>query len=178
MNPIPSPRFLLRTLLVAGTALGAVSLQAEVKVATPFTSHMVLQREMKVPVWGTAEAGENVTVEFAGQKKTATATSDGKWRVDLEVLATSTEGRTMTISGSKTADTIKFDDVLVGEVWLASGQSNMVFPVQAGGPYVLANSAGEIAAANYPLMRMFTANDTKSYGVQTTVRNSGLLSNN
>jgi len=169
MNPIPSPRILIKTLLVAASAMSAAILHAEVKVATPFTSHMVLQREMKVPVWGTADAGENVTVEFAGQKKTALATIDGKWRVDLDVLATSAEGRTMTVTGSATSAPVKFDDVLVGEVWLASGQSNMVFPVQAGGPYTLVNSAGEIAAANFPQIRMFTARDTKSYSVQTSV---------
>ncbi len=175
MLPTPASRIFLKSLLIVGVALSAVTLRADVKLATPFSSHMVLQREMKVPVWGTADAGESVTVEFAGQKKTVQAAADGKWRVDLEVMAASAESRTMTVSGSKTATPVKFDDVLVGEVWLASGQSNMVFPVKAGGPYTLVNSDGEIAAAKYPLVRMFTANDTKSYDVQTTVRNSGWL---
>ena len=66
--------------------LSAGPLLAEVKLASPFTSHMVLQREMKVPVWGTAESGEAVTVEFAGQKVSATTSADGKWRVDLKPI--------------------------------------------------------------------------------------------
>ena len=115
--------------------LSAGPLLAEVKLASPFTSHMVLQREMKVPVWGTAESGEAVIVEFAGQKVSATAGADGKWRVDLKPMEASAESRTFTVTGSKTAQPIALDDVLVGEVWLASGQSNMVFPVAGkGGP--------------------------------------------
>jgi sialate O-acetylesterase len=154
-------------------ALLASSLHAEVKLATPFANHMVLQREMKVPVWGTADNGETVTVEFAGQKKTVVA-ADGKWRVDLDALTASADGRSLTVTGSSTAQPIKLDDVLVGEVWLASGQSNMVFPVTASGPYHgLINYEGEIAAANYPQIRMFTGTDTKSYTPQTTIRNTG-----
>jgi sialate O-acetylesterase len=148
-----------------------VPLAAEVKLAGPFTSHMVLQRDMKVPVWGTADAGETVTVEFAGQKKTATAGADGKWRVDLAALQTSADGRTFTVTGSKTAKPIALEDVLVGEVWLGSGQSNMAFPVSvkvaryAG----LLNEEQEIAAANFPQVRMFTARSAKTYEPQTTV---------
>ncbi len=154
--------------------LSSVSLHAAVALATPFTDHMVLQREMKVPVWGTADASETVTVEFAGQTKTATAAADGQWRVDLDPLATSAESRTFTVTGSKTAQSLKLDDVLVGEVWLASGQSNMVFPVAASGPYGgLINYEGEMATANYPQIRMFTGSDTKAYEPQTTVRNTG-----
>ena len=73
--------------------LSALPLFAEVKLASPFTSHMVLQRELKVPVWGTAAAGETVTVEFAGQKKFAQAGADGQWRMDLEPLPASAESR-------------------------------------------------------------------------------------
>src|SRR5476651_2536937 len=149
---------------------------AEVKLASPFTSHMVLQREMKVPVWGTAESGEVVTVEFAGQKISVTAGADGKWRVDLKKMTASAESRTFTVTGSKTAKPIALDDVLVGEVWLASGQSNMVFPVAGkGGPYGLLNEEQEIAAGNYPLVRMFTGRDTKVYEPQTTVASAGWL---
>src|SRR5471032_2267918 len=140
--------------------------RAEVKLASPFTSHMVLQRDMKVPVWGTAAAGETVTVEFAGQKKSATAAADGKWRADLDALTASAEGRVFMVTGSQTAAPLALDDVLVGEVWLGSGQSNMVFYVSkstpGGTPYGLRNEAEEIAAANHPQIRMFTGRDTKS----------------
>ena len=156
--------------------LSAGQLLAEVKLASPFTSHMVLQREKPVPVWGTAESGEAVTVEFAGQKISATAGADGKWRVDLKPMEASAESRTFTVTGSKTAQPIALDDVLVGEVWLASGQSNMVFPVAGkGGPYGLLNEDQEIAAGNYPLVRMFTGRDTKIYEPQATVANGGWL---
>jgi sialate O-acetylesterase len=156
--------------------LSTGTLIAEVKLASPFTSHMVLQREKSVPVWGMAESGEAVTVEFAGQKVSATAGADGKWRVDLKPMEASAESRTFTVTGSKTAQPIALDDVLVGEVWLASGQSNMVFPVAGkGGPYGLLNEAQEIAAANYPLVRMFTGRDTKVYEPQATVVSEGWL---
>jgi sialate O-acetylesterase len=150
---------------------------AEAKLASPFTSHMVLQRDIKVPVWGTAESGEAVTVEFAGQKVSTTAGVDGKWRVDLQPMAASAESRMFTVTGSKTAQPIVLDDVLVGEVWLASGQSNMTFPVsKSRGSYAgLTNEEQEIAAANYPLIRMFTARDTKIYEPQASVGSEGWL---
>jgi sialate O-acetylesterase len=163
-------------LLFAALFASALPAFATVKLASPFTSHMVLQRDMKVPVWGTAESGEQVTVAFAGQKVSATAGADGKWRVDLKPLKTSAEAQTFTVTGSKTDQPIALDDVLVGEVWLASGQSNMVFPVAGkGGPYGLLNEEQEIAAANYSLVRMFTGRDTKVYEPQTTVASAGWL---
>jgi len=161
-----------RRLVLSLIVLGALSLtalaRAEVKLASPFSSHMVLQREIKVPVWGTADAGETVTVEFAGQKKSATAGADGKWRLTLDPLEASAEPRDFAVSSvnrESKIQNLKLTDVLVGEVWLASGQSNMVFPVsKAHAPYAgLINEAEEIAAANYPLIRMFTVRDTKSY---------------
>jgi sialate O-acetylesterase len=97
-----------------------------VRLASPFTSHMVLQRDMKVPVWGTADAGETVTVDFAGQKISAQADADGNWRADFKPLEVSAESRTLTVTGSRTAQPVVLDDVLVGEVWLASGQSNSI----------------------------------------------------
>ncbi|MEO7414968.1 MAG: sialate O-acetylesterase [Opitutaceae bacterium] len=157
--------------------LTAGGLLAEVKLASPFTSHMVLQREMPVPVWGTAAAGESVTVEFAGQKKSGTAGADGKWRINLDSLATSAEARNFVVRGSGTPQPISLEDVLVGEVWLGSGQSNMVFPVsKAKARYAgVINEEQEIAAANYPKIRMFTAADTKSYEPMTTGRGTWLV---
>jgi len=138
--------------------LSALTLHAEVKLASPFSSHMVLQRGMKVPVWGVADPGEKVTVEFAGQKKSATADDNGKWRIDLDPLTASAESRTFTVSGTHTAQPLRLDDVLVGEVWLASGQSNMDFSmsVQVKRFAGVANEAQEIAAANYPNLRFLT----------------------
>jgi sialate O-acetylesterase len=145
--------------------LVVLPVEAEVAAGCPFMSHMVLQREMKVPVWGTAASGEQVTVAFAGQKKTVTAGADGSWRVDLDPMAASAEGRVMTLSGSATAQPVQLDDVLVGEVWLASGQSNMTFPIsKAHASYAgVNNEAAEIAAANYPLIRMFMGKPTLAH---------------
>ena len=158
--------FPIRLPLIFAVALTlAVTARAEIKLASPFTSHMVLQRDAKVPVWGTADAGETVTVEFAGQKKSTKADANGKWRVDLKSMKASAESRTFTVTGSKTAQPIKLDDVLVGEVWLASGQSNMDFSMSKKVKYFagVTNEDAEIAAANYPLIRMFVGVAQKSY---------------
>ena len=115
---------------ILGVAVVAFTLsnaRAEVHLASPFTSHMVLQCDMKVPVWGTAEPGEAVTIEFAGQKKSAMVGADGRWRMELDPMKASAESRTFRVTGSKTATPVELGDVLVGEVWLASGQSNMEF---------------------------------------------------
>jgi len=143
----------------------AISAQATVELASPFTSHMVLQCDAKVPVWGWAAPGETVTVEFAGQKVTTQAGTDGLWRVDLAPLTASAESRVFTVTGSQTAQPIALDDVLAGEVWLASGQSNMDFSVSKKIKYFagVTNEEAEIAAANYPLIRMFTGAFAKTY---------------
>ena len=126
---------------------------------------MVLQREMRLPVWGTAEPGERVTVEFAGERASATAGAGGAWRVDLPALQASDEARVLTVVGSRSAAPLRLSDVLVGEVWLASGQSNMTFPMSVKVAYYagVTNEAEEIRVANYPKIRMFTAEATKAY---------------
>jgi sialate O-acetylesterase len=153
------------------TLIGNSPLFAEVKLASPFTSHMVLQRAVTVPVWGTAAAHEKVTVEFAGEKQVATADGDGNWRVMLNPLKASAESRPVTVTGSQTVHPLELDDVLVGEVWLASGQSNMDFSLSkkvksfAG----VTNELAEIAAANYPLIRLFTGIAAKAAAPQNSV---------
>ena len=117
----------------------AVSEKADgvsIQLDTPFADHAILQREMKVPVWGRAVGGDGavqkVKVEFAGQTKIADIGADGTWRVELDPMEASKESRTMTVSGLN-ADaavcSLKIEDVLVGEVWFASGQSNMECPL-------------------------------------------------
>lgn len=96
---------------------------AELTVASPFTDHAVLQRDMAVPVWGTADAGNTITVEFAGQKKSSIATDDGTWQIELDAMPGSATPKTLQISDSKSQ--LTFDDVVIGEVWICSGQSNM-----------------------------------------------------
>jgi sialate O-acetylesterase len=101
-------------------SLGASFVQADVVPNPLFTDGAVLQRGQKVPVWGTADNGEKVTVEIGKQKLTTTATG-GKWRVDLAPLTVG-DPLTMKISGK---NTIEIKEILVGEVWVNSGQSNM-----------------------------------------------------
>jgi len=157
--------------LLLATLLATPSARAEVRLASPFTSHMVLQCDRIVPVWGTADAGEKVTVKFAGQKRTAIADTNGCWRVNLKPMAASAKSRNFTVSGSKTAQPLQLDDVLVGEVWLASGQSNMDFSLSkkeksfAG----VTNEEQEIAAADHPLIRMFTGTAVRTNVPQSRV---------
>jgi len=140
---------------------------AEVKPAALFSDHMVLQSGMAVPIWGTADPGEKVAVTLNGKTASATADANGKWTVRLAKLKAGGPFE-MTIAGKKPGDApIVVKDVLVGEVWLGSGQSNMEFYVSKNGPghapYGLLDEEKEIAAANYPQVRMFTVKDTKSY---------------
>jgi sialate O-acetylesterase len=163
------PRSLFRFVAASSVALillNAAEAWAEVRLASPFTSHLVLQRELPAPVWGTAEPGERVVVRFAGQKRKAKAGSDGKWRVELKPLKASSEGRELVVTGSKTAAPITLADVLVGEVWLCSGQSNMDFTLAKTEKFTFAgvlNEAEEVAAANHPRIRMFTGEWQKSH---------------
>jgi len=101
--------------------------EAKVATATPFADNMVLQRGRAVAVWGTADAGEAVTVAFGGQTKTTKADAKGAWRVNLDPMPASKENRTLTVKGAANEESIK--NVLVGEVWFASGQSNMECPI-------------------------------------------------
>jgi sialate O-acetylesterase len=135
--------------------LSAGGLRADVTPASLFSDHAVLQQGMSVPVWGRAAAGEDVTVTIGSQKQTAKADADGKWMVHLAELKASDDPVEMTIAG-KNIITIK--DVLVGEVWLGSGQSNMEFSVSKSVKRFAGvnDEAKEIAAANYPRLWMFT----------------------
>lgn len=134
-------------LLVLG--LSALNISADVKLPAIFGDHMVLQQDGKIPVWGWADPGEKVTVSIGSDKAETTTGADGKWRVDLAAMPTTSTGVTMTVTGK---NTLTFQDVLVGEVWLASGQSNMELKMNAG----LVTGKETIAAANNPQMRLFT----------------------
>jgi sialate O-acetylesterase len=162
-------KYRIITLVIAALA---IHVRGEVRLASPFTSHMVLQCETPVPVWGNAEPGEQVTVEFADQKKAITAGADGRWRIKLAPMKASAASCALKVSGSKTAQQLVLEDVLVGEVWLCSGQSNMDFTVAKTPKYYFAgvtNEAEEVAAANYPNIRMFTGEWTRAYEPQPSV---------
>lgn len=120
-RPMPSPPPSLLLIAVPGLLAGTAA-AAELKLAAPFTDHLVLQRELPVPVWGEAEPGATVTVAFAGRSHTATADAAGHWRVRFDPLPANAEPGALTVRSTRT---IVLHDVLVGEVWLCAGQSNM-----------------------------------------------------
>src|SRR5262245_62427248 len=121
--------------------------RANVVLPDVITSSMVLQREQTVPVWGKADPGESVTVRFGNQTKTATADKDGKWVVHLSAMRASATPASMTIEGK---NKIELTDILVGEVWLVAGQSNMQRLLNE-----TANGAEAMAAADHADIRLF-----------------------
>ena len=128
-------------------ALCTSDARANVRVPALFSDHMVLQRGVVVPVWGWADAGEPVVVSFAGQEKTAVPDATGKWMVKLDPLKTG-DSQTMMVKGK---NTVAIQDVLVGEVWLGTGQSNMDFALGWQGEENIATAA----TINDPQMRYF-----------------------
>ncbi|MCA9179091.1 MAG: hypothetical protein KDB14_31730 [Planctomycetales bacterium] len=107
-------------------APAVASAEQKLELAAPFTHYMILQRETPAPVWGFDVPGSKVTVEFAGQTKSAVADQHGDWLVKLDPLAASREERSLKVSNDR-QELIRLDHVLVGEVWFSSGQSNMVW---------------------------------------------------
>jgi sialate O-acetylesterase len=126
----------------------AMPLRADVKVSSIFGDHMVLQREVAIPVWGTASPGEQITVSFGGENVAGTADANGHWKVKLTARPASATPRDLTIEGQ---NKIVYHDVLVGDVWIASGQSNMDWAFFWGNGVL--NTDEEMAAADYPLIR-------------------------
>lgn len=151
LSPICSRRFFLAASCVCAVAL-VLDKPAEgaVKVDWVFAPKMVLQREMNTPVWGTADPGETVTVSFAGQTKTATAEKDGRWMLRLDPMPANADGQVLRIEGQN-GKPLAFDDVLVGDVWLCSGQSNMLYPISK-----VTNPQATTASADNRLIRMFS----------------------
>ena len=133
---------------------------ADVVPSSLFQDHMVLQRDMPVPVWGKADPGEAIRVEFGEQIKQTTADVAGKWTVRLDPIKEATLGREMRLVG---ANTVVLKDVVVGEVWICSGQSNMAMGT-GGVPEVKALSA----TANN--IRCFEVANTVAFEEQETVR--------
>ncbi len=139
-------KFKLISYCLVFVGIASTSLFADVKTPAVFGSGMVLQREMDVPVWGWADAGEKVTVSFRDQKISTTANADGKWKVALKPLKVGKAG-TLTVAGK---NKIEFTNVLVGEVWVCSGQSNMGWTVAGS-----IDGKLEAAAADEPGIRLF-----------------------
>ncbi len=140
-------------LLLSAASVGT----AEFSVANVFQDHMVLQRGKPIKIWGWTTTGDKVTVSLAGQRKIATADKDGKWMVTLDPMPASSEGRTMTVASSSGRQKVEIKDVLVGEVWLCSGQSNMSYNMSR-----FRNCADEVPQMKYPMIREF-----KTFSVRT-----------
>jgi sialate O-acetylesterase len=116
----------LLALVSAMLCLAAAKTRAAATVSPMFQDHMVLQRDLPVPVWGWAEPGEKVTVTLDGQSAQTQADPKGAWRVDLKPLKADGKPHTLVIAA---VNTIKIEDVLIGEVWFGSGQSNMAYTI-------------------------------------------------
>ena len=144
--------------LALSCLLGALTTRAEVKLAAIFGDNMVLQQQMAVPIWGWADPQSEVTVQFAGQTRTTKVDAAGKWLVKLGKLQPSATPQNLVVMGKSV---LSLTNILVGEVWLASGQSNMEKPIgKQPGQKPTFNAEAELAAANYPLIRLFKVDRT------------------
>jgi sialate O-acetylesterase len=119
-------KILFSFFLPLSMALSVSAADHQLELAVPFTDNMILQRESKVPIWGFDAPGNRVTVEFAGQRKTAVADKNGDWMVKLDPLKASREEQGLEVKNNR-GKSISLKGVLVGEVWFSSGQSNMVW---------------------------------------------------
>lgn len=130
----------------AATTGAETAQDAKLALASIFSDHMVLQREIKAPVWGTASPGAEVTVQLGEEKKSTAADEKGQWQLTVGPLE---PGKPLEMTVSSGDQTISLKDVLVGDVWIASGQSNMEWPVGAA-----LNPDAEIATADWPEIRI------------------------
>lgn len=145
-----------KLILFISTLLAFSAVSAQIILPRVITNHMVLQRDKPVAIWGTAQPAEKISVSFADQTKSTVTSPEGNWQVMLDPMKASATPRKMTIEGS---NHIVLDSVLVGEVWLCSGQSNMEYPLDRKLKRYTAPlrgedlSANELAAAPNPLIR-------------------------
>jgi sialate O-acetylesterase len=141
----------MKVLILAGVAVAALSsmvMGAAIELPAIISENMVLQRSAKTPIWGKAGAGEKVSVTFANVAADTVADGEGKWRVDLDLEKAPEEPGELVIAA---AEKVTIKNVIVGEVWLCSGQSNMEWPLAE-----TENASAEIAAASFPKLRHFT----------------------
>jgi sialate O-acetylesterase len=139
-----------RALSMLFLMLVASALQAQVSMPKVFGDHMVLQRGIDIPVWGNAKPDTRVSVEFANQKISTLANEHGKWQLRIPRMAAGGPYTMTVYQEDIQTPVIKYEDVLIGDIWLASGQSNMEREVQQS-----ANAGVEIANARYPEIRLF-----------------------
>jgi sialate O-acetylesterase len=143
----------------------AVAARADITLAPLFTDHAVLQRDKPLPIWGTGEVGEKIAVTFGTQRREGTAGYDGRWLVILDPLPASVTGSDLTLVAK---NTITLRNVVVGDVWLCSGGTNMEWPVLRS-----ASAPAEITAANFPLIRQVKIQRASADAPAATVKTSG-----
>ncbi|MDF1756493.1 MAG: sialate O-acetylesterase [Verrucomicrobiales bacterium] len=151
----------IHTYLLSALALAAFSApaSAELKLSSVFGDHMVLQRDMDLKIWGWADPGQEVSVEISDQKVTGRAGDDGRWEVKIAPLATNAEGLTMSVVAGE--EKKNFSDILVGEVWVCSGQSNMQWSVSQS-----YDADIEVLTAKFPKMRLITVPQVGTQEIQ------------
>ena len=148
---IPLNRLCLRVALASVLLFSLIPLRAVVVPNGIFSDHLVLQRDKPITLWGKADPGELVTVELGNVKNSVTTRSDGSWKLILPPRSASSQPEILTITGDKTPAPIIIHDVLIGDVWLCSGQSNMTFSMK----YLSNNPtySKDFVEADYPLIR-------------------------
>lgn len=152
----------MRTSLSVIVALCALpAARADVRLHALFSEHAVLQRDRPLPVWGRAEPGEAVQVTLGAKSAKTTADKDGRWSVTLEAQPASRQPLTLTAAGR---NTLAVKDVLLGDVWLCGGQSNMEWPLQA------CDAPDDVREADLPLVRHFGVQPHFSVAPQTAVQ--------
>lgn len=139
----------MKSVLLLSILLISMVLQAQVRPAHIFDNNMVLQREKPVKVWGWADPNEKVKIEFEGQTKSAVANRQGEWSVYLDPMSVNAQPGEMKISGKKSS--VRFTNVLVGDVWVLGGQSNMEFDLAR-----IFHGDVEIPSAHFPNIRLMT----------------------
>lgn len=161
---LPKSKFLFCSIMVFTLVLVCFSMaRADVKLPSIIGDNMVIQRDAKVIIWGFADPDEKITLHFADQKGETIANAEGKWKIELSPLEAGGPYE-MTVEGK---NKITLQNILVGEVWICSGQSNMQWSVRAS-----TNAEQEIAEANFPMIRLFSVKRVVSETPLTDVEGS------
>lgn len=137
----------MRKILLTASLFISITLSAQLRTANIFTSHMVLQRDKPVPVWGWANKNEKITVQFNGQTVTAKANASGKWAINLQAMQA---GGPYEMRITSKNESVVLNDIMMGDVWICSGQSNMEWTIQNSN-----NAKEEIAASTNITVRQF-----------------------
>lgn len=157
--------YFIRKLLLLIALLGTGNLAlAQLRLPRVFSDHMILQRTKPIPVWGSAKAGERITIEFGGQRYHTITGRDGKWRVQMAAMNAGGPYVMSVFGEESTQEALTFKDILIGDVWIASGQSNMEWQVSQS-----QNAEQEIKNANYPAIRFFNVPHAKQVVPQDTL---------